>query len=76
MNYGKKVTPRLIGYALHQNPDPKNIPCHRVVNGDGKLAENYVFGGLEIQKEKLLSECVKFRNETSVDLESFLWRVK
>ncbi len=24
------TTPRVVGFALHQNPDPKNIPCHRV----------------------------------------------
>lgn len=23
---------RVVGYALHVNPDPKHIPCHRVVN--------------------------------------------
>ena len=28
---------RVVGYALHQNPDPANIPCHRVVNKDGKV---------------------------------------
>lgn len=39
----KQITPRLVGMALHKNPDPKNIPCHRVVNRNGKLAENYAF---------------------------------
>ncbi len=24
------TTPRVVGFALPQNPDPKNIPCHRV----------------------------------------------
>jgi len=23
------TTPRVVGFALHKNPDPKNIPCHR-----------------------------------------------
>jgi len=39
----KQITPRLVGMALHKNPDPKNIPCHRVVDRNGKLAENYAF---------------------------------
>ena len=24
---------RVVGYALHNNPRPGEIPCHRVVNG-------------------------------------------
>ncbi len=23
---------RVVGYALHSNPDPEHIPCYRVVN--------------------------------------------
>ena len=36
---------RVVGYALHNNPSPKTIPCHRVVNREGKVAEAFVFGG-------------------------------
>lgn len=39
------INPRLVGNILHKNPDPENIPCHRVVNGKGEVAENYAFGG-------------------------------
>lgn len=69
----RKVSARLVGRALHINPDPKKIPCHRVVNAKGKLAENYAFGGWKEQKRKLLSEGVKFRGNLYVDLESCLW---
>ncbi len=58
----KKVNPRFIGYLLHKNPDPVNIPCHRVVDRNGKLAENFAFGGWKGQKKKLLEEGVKFRD--------------
>ncbi len=54
------TTPRVVGFALHQNPDPKNIPCHRVVFKDGRLSPGYVFGGEEVQKKKLISEGVTF----------------
>lgn len=62
---------RKVGYALHANPDP-DTPCHRVVNKDGKLADSYAFGGIEKQKEKLLSEGVVFKTNNQVDLEKCL----
>lgn len=51
---------RLVGQILHKNPNPKNIPCHRVVFSDGCLAKNYAFGGIKAQEKKLESEGVKF----------------
>lgn len=52
--------PRVVGYALHVNPDPDNIPCHRVVNIKGELARGYAFGGRQIQRKLLESEGIKF----------------
>lgn len=54
---------RVVGYALHVNKDPDNIPCHRVVNKDGKLAPGYAFGGLDIQKKLLEQEGIAFDND-------------
>jgi methylated-DNA-protein-cysteine methyltransferase-like protein len=51
-----RTTPRVVGFALHKNPDPKNIPCHRVVFKDGSLSSGYAFGGKMAQKKKLLQE--------------------
>ncbi len=59
---------RVVGYALHSNPDPANIPCHRVVNREGRLADSYVFGGSGVQAEKLLSEGVTLNSDGLVDL--------
>jgi methylated-DNA-protein-cysteine methyltransferase-like protein len=39
----KKISPRYVGYILHNNPDPEKILCHRVVDRNGRLAENYAF---------------------------------
>lgn len=50
------TTPRVVGFALHKNPDPKNIPCHRVVFKDGSLSKSYAFGGIKEQKKKLEEE--------------------
>lgn len=54
--------PRVVGYALHVNKDPDNIPCHRVVNKEGEPAKGYAFGGLGVQKKLLESEGVIFQN--------------
>ena len=32
---GNKRWARVVGYALHANPDPDHIPCYRVVNKEG-----------------------------------------
>ncbi|MBP1578365.1 MAG: MGMT family protein, partial [Oscillospiraceae bacterium] len=29
---------RVVGWALHNNPQPGVIPCHRVVDRNGRLA--------------------------------------
>lgn len=59
-------TPRMVGRILHNNPEPFDIPCHRVVFSDGSLAPSYAFGGKEKQKELLVKEGVIF-NSSKVD---------
>lgn len=78
MNYGEVAklanvaTPRVVGFALHVNKDPLNIPCHRVVFADGSLAKGYVFGGEGEQRAKLEEEGVEFTSHGKVDKKSFL----
>ena len=50
---GNKKLARTVGNILHKNPDETKYPCYKVVNASGKLSEQYLFGGLEAQKEKL-----------------------
>ena len=64
------ATPRVVGFALHVNRDPKNIPCHRVVFSTGKLTPGYAFGGEEVQRKKLRTEGVKFTEKNLVDLKT------
>ncbi|SRR5258706_5345207 len=59
---------RRVGQALHANPDPEDVPCHRVVNKDGRLAPGYAFGGPNEQKNKLIAEGVVFSSPDHVDL--------
>lgn len=62
---------RVVGYALHSNPDPENIPCHRVVNRDGRTSKAFAFGGSDIQRELLEKEGVQFNSDGNVDLEKY-----
>ncbi|MBO4236026.1 MAG: MGMT family protein [Firmicutes bacterium] len=63
---------RVVGYALHVNPDPDNIPCYRVVNRFGEMAPAFAFGGPNRQRELLEQEGVEFIGER-VDMEKHLW---
>lgn len=59
---------QVVGYALHVNPEPGIIPCHRVVKKSGETAEAFAFGGANVQRELLLSEGVFFVDEKTVDM--------
>jgi len=63
---------RIVGWALHYNKK-KDVPCHRVVSKEGKLALNFAFGGWKVQRRRLLQEGVFFKDDKTVDLEKHLW---
>lgn len=65
---------RVVGYALHVNPDPKGIPCYRVVRKDGGLSEAFAFGGINVQRELLLRDGVEFTPDGRVVMEKFRWQ--
>lgn len=64
---------RAVGNALHTNPRPGEIPCHRVVNREGRLAPSFAFGGQQVQRLLLLEEGVLFRGDGTVDMEACRW---
>ncbi|KIR03898.1 Methylated-DNA--protein-cysteine methyltransferase [Lachnospiraceae bacterium TWA4] len=61
---------RAVGNALHKNPSPGIIPCHRVVNAKGELAGDFAFGGAGAQAKLLESEGVKVI-DSKVDLKKY-----
>jgi methylated-DNA-protein-cysteine methyltransferase-like protein len=65
------VDPRVIGFALHANKNPKNIPCHRVINSKGKISSGYAFGGKYSQKKILEKEGIKFDKKQTVNFKKF-----
>ncbi len=66
-------SPRAVGSMLHRNQDSENIPCHRVVHKDGRLAEKYAFGGIGKQEEKLKGEGIDIA-DGRVNMFKHLWR--
>lgn len=71
---GNKRLSRVVGYALHVNPEPGVIPCHRVVKRDGAVSSAFAFGGADRQVELLRDEGVAFIDESHVDMEHFCVR--
>ena len=78
MNYGTVAMlagnprcARQVGYALHVNPDPTTIPCHRVVMKDGLLSSAFAFGGAGEHRRRLEAEGVTFK-EDKVDMNKHL----
>ena len=69
---GKPQWARQVGWALHQNTDPKT-PCHRVVDRNGRLAPNFAFDGAGEQRRRLEVENVRFLDKMHVDSELYLW---
>ena len=59
---------RGVGFALNRNPEPGNIPCHRVIFAGGALAPAFAFGGEEVQRAMLQNEGVYFLPDGRVDM--------
>ncbi len=64
---GKPHYSRQVGWALHKNPLPGVVPCHRVVFADGSLSSAFAFGGANEQFKLLKDEGVTFK-QAKVDM--------
>ena len=62
---------RVVGYALHVNTDSGTIPCHRVVNREGRVAPGFAFGGEGIQRQLLEAEGIIFDKDGRIDLKIY-----
>ena len=71
MMCGSPKASRAVGYALHFNPRPGVIPCHRVVNRFGGLAPAFAFGGIEVQASLLRAEGVEVDENFHVPLDVY-----
>lgn len=71
---GKPHYARQVGWALHKNPAPIKVPCHRVVFSDGNLSSAFAFGGANEQYRLLADEGVIFIAD-KVDLKRCLYKL-
>lgn len=71
---GNPKMSRAVGNALHKNPEPGIIPCHRVVDSKGKLANEFAFGGAGVQAGLLEREGVEVINNM-VDLKKYQMKI-
>ncbi len=74
---GRKLlmSPRTVGLALHQNKSSE-VPCHRVVNRNGRIAPNFGMGGEIEHRKRLLKEGVTFLDDMRVDLKSHFFSLR
>jgi len=69
-HFGDKSLARTVGNILHQNPDGDRYPCYKVVDSKGRLSEQYTFGGIRCQKERLERDGIQVINNR-VDLRKY-----
>ena len=56
---------------LHGVSETENLPCHRVVNGNGRTAP-----GWEEQRSLLEAEGITFRANGCVDMRKWQWKLE
>ena len=59
---------RMVGRTLRYTPGAEKLPCHRVVNKEGRTAP-----GWSQHRQLLESEGVVFKRNGHVDMERHLW---
>lgn len=67
---GNKSWARVVGNALHTNPDGEKYPCYKVVNNRGQLSPAYAFGGLDVQRKLLEADGIVVEGN-KVDLKKY-----
>ena len=60
---------RMVGRTLRYSPEAVSLPCHRVVNAEGRTAP-----GWSRQRTLLEEEGVTFRANGHVDMQQHLWQ--
>ncbi len=66
---GRPQNSRLVGRTMGRISSSQHLPCHRVVNSQGRLAP-----GWEAQRELLLAEGVTLKDNGRVDMKRCAWK--
>ena len=67
---GNRKWARVVGNALHKNPDGDKYPCYKVVNCKGELSNSYAYGGMDGQRQRLEADGIGVVNGR-VDLKKY-----
>jgi len=59
---------RMVGRTLRYSPGAAELPCHRVVNREGRTAPGWV-----MQRNMLEDEGIRFKANGHVDMSKYLW---
>ena len=62
---------RMVGRTLRYTPGAEKLPCHRVVNKEGRTAP-----GWGMQRQLLEAENVRFKSNGHVDMSRFVWELE
>lgn len=65
---GKPQCSRMVGQAMFHAPEGNRIPCHRVVNCQGRLVPRWKNHRILLEKENIL-----FKKNGCVDLKKCIW---
>jgi len=69
---GLKNGQRAIGRIMNKNPFPVIVPCHRVVNSNGKIG-GYAYGQ-DVKNKMLTKEGIEIQNGKILDFEKRIYK--
>ena len=73
-NYlGSKKSARVVGWAMNESHQKKNIPAHRVVNRVGLLTGKKHLFGINLMKQLLENEGMIIDNNQIKNFNNFFW---
>jgi len=72
---GSPRAARVVGSAMRNAPPERKLPCHRVVNKNGNMAPNHVFGERDLQRDILEAEGVIFLPDGRIDMKKCRWTI-
>lgn len=71
---GNPRASRQVAWILHSSSSKYNLPWHRVINRKGRISLP-IYRGYETQKNLLEKEGILFKEDQSIDLDIYRWRV-
>ena len=71
---GNPRASRQVAWILHSCSKKDKLPWHRVINSKGHISLP-LYRGYELQKKMLETEGIVFKEDESINLKIYLWRI-